>query len=239
MYIDKNSIVGGNSLEKRDLTHSSYTGDPGKLDEGTSELVILSSNVSMLGTSNGRQTFPIIGPAPLVPSSMTGRQSFPSATSGSTCHALDPINDENYTLQPIITPLTTTDEILGIDKRKIQLSAVTKNMSAASLKSDKVLTRFWGDEQDTDATDSAQEPKIDSDLHKALFPNHTKYLVTPHDTAKKSKRGRPKKLKSPKDTAESQLQCSCKMKNLEQGHEVVNTRLQTGSKSQTNHNIQL
>lgn len=65
----------------------------------------------------------------------------------------DPNFDEYLVLQPSITPITTTDEILGPDKRKVQFIEGTKNVSAASLKSAKILSKFWGDVMDTDASD--------------------------------------------------------------------------------------
>ena len=53
-------------------------------------------------------------------------------------------------LQPILTLITTTDEVLGPDKRKIQIVDGTKQATAASIKSTRILSKFWGDEQDTD-----------------------------------------------------------------------------------------
>ncbi|RHN78815.1 hypothetical protein MtrunA17_Chr1g0170041 [Medicago truncatula] len=51
---------------------------------------------------------------------------------------------------PVITPITTTDEILGPDKRKVQFTVGPKNMSAACLKDGKALSKFLGVEPDTD-----------------------------------------------------------------------------------------
>jgi len=69
----------------------------------------------------------------------------------------DPIFEDNVTLQPVITPITTTDEILGPDKRKVQFTAGPKNMSAACLKDAKALSKFLGTEPDTDAITTIDE----------------------------------------------------------------------------------
>ena len=67
-------------------------------------------------------------------------------------------------------------------------------MSAASLKSAKILSKFWGDEMDIDATDSTLDPETDSEAHNnSHFPEASNYPVSPHETVKKSKRGSHKK----------------------------------------------
>lgn len=64
------------------------------------------------------------------------------------------------TLSPIITPITTIDEVLGPDKGRVHMTGSSKNVTAASLKSFQILSKFWGDEIDTDpATDSTMEPE--------------------------------------------------------------------------------
>ena len=110
--------------------------------------------------------------------------------------ALAPTFDEHIILQPIISPVTTRDEILGQDKRQVQVVNVPKNTSAVCRKDGKVLSKFWG-EEDTDATDSTIDPESDSELQRATSPTASQYLVS--DTVKKGKRGRPKKQRSPKD----------------------------------------
>lgn len=55
-----------------------------------------------------------------------------------------PIFYDNITLQPVITPITTTDEILGPDKRKVKFTVGPKNMSTACLKDGKALSKFLG-----------------------------------------------------------------------------------------------
>jgi len=109
----------------------------------------------------------------------------------SACQVRDPTFDETCVLQPIITPITTTDEVLGQDKRKIQIYVGPKNMNATHLRSAKLLNKFWGEEQDTDATDGTVDHDTDSELHKAL-----KYLVSPHE--KKGKEGDPRRKRAPK-----------------------------------------
>ena len=61
-----------------------------------------------------------------------------------------PILDDNITLQLVITPITTTDEILGPDKRNVQFTVGPKNMYAACLKDGKALSTFLGVEPDID-----------------------------------------------------------------------------------------
>jgi len=68
-----------------------------------------------------------------------------------------PIFYGNITLQPVITPRTTTDEILGPDKRKVQFTVGPKNMSAACLKDGKALSKFLGVEPDTDTITTTDE----------------------------------------------------------------------------------
>jgi len=101
---------------------------------------------------------------------------------------------EHPILQPIVTPITTTDELLGPDKRKVHSCVGSKNATAASLKSAKVLCKYWRDIPDTDST---VEPETDNDTQHANFADVVKHLATPFDTGKKGKRGRPKKQKSP------------------------------------------
>ena len=61
-----------------------------------------------------------------------------------------PIFDDNITLQHVITPITTSDEIFGPDKRKVKFTVGPKNMSIACLKDGKALGKFLGVEPDTD-----------------------------------------------------------------------------------------
>lgn len=63
-------------------------------------------------------------------------------------------------------------------------------MSAASLKSAKILSKFWGDEMDTDASDGTLDPETDSEAHhNSHFLDTFNHLVSPHETVKKSKGG--------------------------------------------------
>jgi len=104
----------------------------------------------------------------LVPSSLDQ----PSATSVSFGEVMDPIFYETTILQPTVSPITTNDEILGQDKRKVQITVGPKNKSTACLRDGKVLSKFWGDEE-TDASDNTVDSKTDSEVNKAKFPNAT------------------------------------------------------------------
>lgn len=185
------------SLGKENLVHSSNIEDPSKLVKRASKLVSLSSSTS------------------LDQSSIIGRMSFPNVTSVSFGNARDPIFYENIILQPIISPITTYDEILGQDKRKVQITDGPKNKSVACMKDGKALSRLWGDE-DTDATDSTIDPKTDSEVNKAKFLDVTKYLISPYDVVKQTKKGRPKKQKSTTD------------KNGGSENECIQTRAKSG-----------
>jgi len=120
----------------------------------------------LLDSDNGRLSFPIAGPSSLVPSSKNGKQTFPKATAVSVCHAKEPTFNESCILQPIITPITTSDEVLGQDKRKVHFTAGPKNLSAACLKDGKILSKYRGDE-DTHTTDGTLEPDTDHEAHKS------------------------------------------------------------------------
>jgi len=54
-------------------------------------------------------------------------------------------NTAEYLGAPIITPVTTTDEVLGPDKGRITQPVNTKNTSEACRKSEKILCKFWAD----------------------------------------------------------------------------------------------
>jgi len=136
------------SLWMIDLTHSTNLEHPCKLVKGNSQPAALSSGIHVLGPVNGRQTFPI------------------TVTAVSLGDARDPIFHDNLTLQPIISPITTNDEILGQDKRKVHLTAGPTNLPAACLKDGKILSKYWGDE-DTDTTDGTLEPDTDHEAHKS------------------------------------------------------------------------
>lgn len=113
--------------------------------------------------------------------------SFPNAIAVSFGEARDPFYDTTITLQPIITPITTHDEILGQDKKKVFFTVGPKNLSAACLKDGMNLSKFWGDE-DNDATDSTLDPETDSEAHNnSHSPDASKHLVSPHETVKSKK----------------------------------------------------
>jgi len=67
---------------------------------------------------------------------------------------------------PIITPITFFDEILGPDKGKISVPSTAKNTAQACMKSEKILSKFWADDLDTDqASDNTLE--LDNSGNKA------------------------------------------------------------------------
>jgi len=124
--------------------------------------------------------------------------SFPNVTSVSFGNAMGPIFYENIILQPIISPIATNDEILGQDKRKMLITDGPKNKSIACMKDGKALSRFWGDD-DIDATDSTIDPETNSEVNKVKFQDAAKYMISPYNVVKQTKRCRPKKQKSPTD----------------------------------------
>jgi len=199
--------------------HSTNLDAPGDLVKRKSIPVALNSRSFLLDPVNGRQSFPIAGSTSLAQSSITGRRSFPSATTESFGMARDPSFDASFILQPIITPVTTFDEVLGPDKKQVQILDGPQNKSAACLKNGHVLSKFWGD-VDTDNTDSTFDHDTDNtEAHQihTQFPTINKYLDTPFELPKKNKRGRPKKQKSPTPSQQ-----------VAQGKDTINTRSYTG-----------
>jgi len=65
MQIDKNPIMGVNSLGKENLTQSTNLEDPGKLRKRTLKYVASSLSNPLLDSTNGRRSLPIIDPYPL------------------------------------------------------------------------------------------------------------------------------------------------------------------------------
>lgn len=152
--MDKNPNVGEISLENENLIHNSNLEVFVKLDKKNSKHVALNSDISVLDPVNGRKSFPIIGPSSLVHvlDTVNGRQTFPiTDTALSLGDVRDSIFHDDLTLQPIISPITTiispittNDEILGQDKRKVHLTTGPKNLSAACLNDGKILSKYWG-----------------------------------------------------------------------------------------------
>ena len=227
MYIDKNPIGKDISLRKEDLTHNTLLDSTGNCVNRNSNSVNLGSSNPLLGPVNGKKTSLITGPSSSAQGSISGRP-FPIATNEPLVIAEDPFFDDAITLEPV----TLTNEILGPDKRKVQLTVGPKNQTAACLKDGKVLRKFWGDED----TDSTYEPDIETDVYRANshFPDASHYLDTPCDKMQKSKRGRPKKQKSPIHLNGTQTQQTSYTK---QSREVAHTRSQAGSKNPDKSNI--
>jgi len=172
---------------------------------------------------------PIKDPSSLVHSSTPGRKGFPRATDVSIDLALDLVSLDAPILQPIITPITTSDEILGPDKSRVQPFFGSKQATAASIKSTRILSKFWGDEQDTDSTVDI-EPEIDS--QQPSLEQLSQLLATAY--GKKGKRGRPKKQKSPNKEGDTPAQSQDNSKVFIS--ELIHTRSKTGSQTHK-HNI--
>ena len=225
-------------MEKDVWIHPVVLEAPESLNDGPSKTVACIPNNPKKVTKNGRQVFPIVQPSPLVQCSHTGRLSFPSAVTKSAGQALDRDLNEHTVLQPIITPITTTNETLGLDKRKVNLVEGPKNMSAAYLQSGIILSKFWGDEQDTNA-DSTFDLESELEAHKLKykFADSSHYLAPLSEPAKKSKRGRPKKQKSPKYklAASEQIQTQS---SGEHSSDFVTTRSKTSCKLQISNKSQ-
>jgi hypothetical protein len=154
VYKDKNPEVGESSLGRGNLPHSTCLEVSGNLVKRASPHFALHSSNPLLGPVNGKVSVPSTCLSTLLQSSPIGRLSYPNSTSASPSHA---IFENNTTLQHVVTPITTTDEILGPDKRKVQFSAGPKNMSAACLKDAKALSKFLGAEPNTDVITTSDE----------------------------------------------------------------------------------
>jgi len=188
------------SLGKEQLVHPTIAEDPGNLKRRTSQSVASVPKFPVVGSGNG---------------------SFPNAPSVSPGLAMDPGVYEPSRLQPIITPITTYNEVLGPDKRKVQSVNGDMKATVASIKSIKILSKFWGDCQDSDNT---ADPETDIESHQTISADASEYLATPFDNGKKGKRGRPRKNPNKKVDAH--------IHNNE--IESVTTRSKTGSQSHAN-----
>lgn len=88
-------------------------------------------------------------------------------TSGKTDykHVAGSVQDA-YETHTIISPITTTDEILGPDKGRFTQPTITKNNSEACRKSEKIFSKFWADDLDTDqASDNTLEPESNAERY--------------------------------------------------------------------------
>lgn len=133
-----------------------------------------------------------------------------------------PFVDDAITLQPI----TINDEILGQDKRKVQLTVGPKNKTAACLKDGKVLRKFWGDETLIVLMSLTLKPTLALQMLISIWT----LLVT----LKKSKRGRPKKQRSPTQSTGSQAQ---QYNSNKSDKEFTHTKSKAGSKYPNESNI--
>lgn len=235
MQIDKNPIMETQSKGNEILNHITYIEVPGNMMKKTSTPATLNPSISIMSSESGRHVFPTADSSSLNQGSNIGRLSFPNATTESLDDARDPKYDDTIVLQPINNPVTTTYEILGQDKRQVHFNTGPTNKNAACIKDGKILSKFWGAE-DTDATDNTCDPETNSEVHKGKFefPDIALYLESTSSKIKTTKRGKPKKKKSPINLNGT----ISKQKNTDKhGIAAVNTRSQTGDKSQSKHTI--
>lgn len=118
--------------------------------------------------------------------------------------SLQSVNSQVLFPIKLAVPITSIDEDLGPDKSKVQSSGGSSNHTAASLKSVKILSKFWGDMVDDDtATDSTMEPDFDTEKQVAAMKTCSdveKYLAKQYELASQVKPGKKtKKQKSPKN----------------------------------------
>lgn len=118
--------------------------------------------------------------------------------------SLQSVNSQVLFPIKLAVPITSIDENLGPDKRKVQAYGGSNNHTAASLKSVKILSKFWGDMVDDDtATDSTMEPDFDTEKQVAAMKTHIdakKYLAKQYEMASQIKPSRKtKKQKSPRN----------------------------------------
>lgn len=176
---------------------------------------------------------------------MTGRRLFPSAATVPVTIARDPSFDLSSVLpvlsestsdkMTIITPITFIDVILGPDKGKISAPATSKNTTEACMKSEKILSKFWADDLDTDqASDSTLELDINAEGLQVLLSKSfvaAQYLMQNFGSTKKGKRGRPRKTKSPKDNSgnKAKQKASYNMQSPKRSeNECIHTRAKSG-----------
>jgi len=235
MKIDKKPNMEGKSLGMGSLDHSTVIEVPGKVLRMTSSTADMLPSIPVLGFESGRQTFPTKSSSSLAQGSNIGRRSCPNVTSESPEDTRDPFAAETTVLQPFIAPITTTNELLGQDKRKVQFSTGPVNKNAACMKDGRILSKFWGDE-DTDATDSTFDIENDNDIQKVPteLPDIMQYLDSTGDKLRKAKKGRPRKQKSPTNSVGVSLQHK---NSAKQDMAVVSTRSQTGSQNSTKQSI--
>jgi len=177
--------------------------------------------------------------------SQAGRRLFPNAATVSATIARNPAYDMPSTLfvifelatdaTPIITPITYTNEILGPDKGRIFVPANAKNTFVACRKSEKILSKFWANDLDSEqASDSTLKPDTYVDGPQAFLPDSTdaaKYLLQITETSKKGKRGRSKKNKSPKAHSGTKSKSMASADPIETGSDTMNTRSKTHNSS--------
>jgi len=196
--------------------------------DGLSQNVACILRSPIIGSVNGRQTFPITKPSSPTQKGTTGKLLHPICTYELNGMAGDPEGLEHTSYQPIINPVTTSEEILGADKKVVNLQDVTWKATAASIKSTKILSKFWGEDLDSD---SNVEPEADTVNHADNILDTSLYLTTPSVTGKKGKRGRPKKPKAPNKQAQDGTDDSNQTEEQHHHMESAHTRSKAGSQN--------
>jgi hypothetical protein len=202
---------------------------PGNLETRCAQYDTLDTGKQSLKDDNGRRSFPISPSSSPKQGNHIGRQTFPSVTFASTSEVCDPLPiiqfgsstilspvknstpitslvidlnaNEDQVAAKINTPVTVRHELLGLDKGPLKSAEGVKLISAASAKSVKIMSKFWGDIADEDVvTDSTVEP--DSDYDPAFeslkeINSAAKYLTNQSDgdsvikNTKKTKKNKP------------------------------------------------
>ncbi|RHN67929.1 hypothetical protein MtrunA17_Chr3g0108131 [Medicago truncatula] len=185
-----------------------------------SESAALISKKTILVTDVWPHSFTTSVPLSPEQCSMTRRRLFPSAATVPVTIVRDPsfylsfmlpvLSEPTSDAMTIITPIIFTYEILGPDKGKISAPATSKNTSKACMKSEKILSKFWADDLDTNqASDNTLELDTNAEgLQVLLFESSVaaQYLLQNSGTTKKGKRGRPRMTKNRKDNSGNKAQ---------------------------------
>jgi hypothetical protein len=235
MQTVQNPCVEDNSLGKDSMTQNTNTEDTGIFAKRPSEPMILTSCKPLLGSANGRLSFPISGPASLVspvlqpvltPITTTdepvkkGNLVSPdvskekvglnqTAPSEVPCNLVNrPSQSAAFSPIKMATPITIYEE-LGPDKGKIHVIGGSKNVTAAAKKSVQILSKLWGDVVDSDhTTDGTLDPDSDSEKMN-MHPVALQFLEAQSDALHQPKSGR-KSRKSSSSASSERIQTRSK-----------------------------
>ncbi|KEH43382.1 DUF4283 domain protein [Medicago truncatula] len=205
--VDSVEIVDKVSEEIVSLSQVAHSKDSDTLQNVSDESVFLTPNNNKLVTDDG---LPTPAPTPPMQCSKAERLLFLGADIASASLAMDPIlvmqstPPAKATFGDFLSPITTTDENLRPDK----------------------------DGLDTDqASDNTLEPDTFTEQEHAMLEAHLevhKFLSHTTDTAKKGKRGRPRKPKSPIALSGTKSKHKTSADLSEIGSDTVNTRSKYG-----------